>query len=139
MALGEFGLFSWKSKEEQKRAQDEYAVWAFPFGQKQRDELEALLRDILPKMSIQLALISFLTCKELYEKTLKKSGTRDEAITELFYMHSSYKHIIKKKDMPIYVALVLADEKIDEQCQYPTADAILAHVQELTDLHNHKS
>jgi hypothetical protein len=135
MAIGEFGLFSWKSKEEQQREQDEYAAWAFPFGQKQRDNLEALLKEIFPKMNLPLALISFLTYKELYEKALKKSGSRDVAIAELFQKQSSYKQIVKRKDTPINVALVLADEKIDEQCEYPAANMIISYAQELEDLH----
>ena len=135
MAFGKSGIFSWKSKEEQKREQDEYAAWAFPYGQNQRDILEALLRGVFPKINIQIALISFLTCKELYEKALKRSGSRDEAKAELFNKQSSYKNIIKKKDMPMYVALVLADEEIDEQCVYPTADVILTNARELEGLH----
>ena len=134
MALGEFNLFTWKSKEKLQKEQDEYAKWAFPYGQKQRDNLEALLREVFPKTSVPLALIPFLTCKELYNDALEKSGSREKAIHELSSKQINYKQIIKKKEMSTYIALVIADSEIDEQCEYPTADAIRMSAQDLVSL-----
>jgi len=131
MALGEYTLFTWKSRSTQEKEQEEYARWAFPYGEKQREKLQALLLSVYPKESVPTTLIPFLTCKELYEGILRKSTSRDEAVDVLINKQKKYKRILKKKDMPTYIALVLADAGIDEQCEYPDADAIRARAQEL--------
>ena len=126
MALGDFQLFTWKNKETQQREHEEYAKCAFPYGEAQRENLEELLLDVYPRESIQSVLVSFLTCKELFEGILKKAGSRDEAADLLINNTKRYKQIIKKTDMPVYTALVLADADIDENCHYPSADEIRA-------------
>ena len=134
MALGEFAIFTWKSKSAQEREQEEYDKWAFPYGEKQRDKLQALLLSLYPKESIPTTLIPFLTCKELFEGIMKKSASRDEAIDVLINKQKKYKQILKKKDMTTYIALVLADADIDERCEYPDADEIRARTRELDSL-----
>jgi len=131
MALGDFQLFSWKSREAQQREQEEYAKWAFPYGEIQRENLEKLLLSVYPRESIQSALVSFLTCKELFEGLLKNAASREEAADLLINNTKRYKQIIRKTEMHVYTALVLADADIDENCRYPSADEILAHAAEL--------
>ena len=134
MALGDFSLFSWKSKATIQKEQEEYGKWAFPFGQTQRDNLEALLRSINPKESMPTMLIQFLTCKELFEGIVKKSESRDAAVDTMINTQKKYKQILAKKNMTLYLALVLADAEVDESCVYPSADEIRASVQELEKL-----
>jgi len=131
MALGEYTLFTWKSKATQEREQEEYEKWAFPYGEKQREKLQALLLSVYPKETIPTTLIPFLTCKELFELTVKKSGSRESAIDLLINKQKKYKQILKKKDMTTYLALVLADANIDENCGYPSAEEIFARASEL--------
>jgi len=134
MALGEYALFTWKSKATQEREQEEYAKWAFPHGEKQREKLQALLLAVYPKETIPTTLIPFLTCKELYEGVLKKSESRDAALDTIINKQKKYKRIILKKDMTTYIALVMADAEIDDQCEYPGADEIRARALELDKL-----
>ena len=134
MSLGDYQIFQWKSKSTQQKEQEEYEKWAFPHGKAQQDNLQALLLAVFPKETIPTTLIPFLTCKELYEGVLKKAGRRDVAVDTLINTQKKYKRIIKKKDMPTYIALVLADEAIDESCEYPSVDVIREHVQELEKL-----
>jgi len=131
MAFGEFSMFSWKSKETQEKEQEEYARWAFPFGQKQRDNIEKLLKELFPKDIPAMTLISFLTCKELYESAMKKNGSRGEAIAQIINEQRKHRQLIKKKDIVTYIALVIADADIDELCEYPTAEEILASAQKI--------
>jgi hypothetical protein len=131
MALGEYTIFSWKNKATQEREQTEYAKWAFPYGETQRENLQALLLSVYPKETVPTTLIPFLTCKELYEGILKKSASRDEALDILINKQKKYKRIIRKNDMTMYLALVLADAETDERCEYPTADEIRASAQAL--------
>ena len=131
MALGDFTLFSWKSKAAQEKEQEEYSKWAFPYGEKQREKLQALLFSIFPKGSVPSTLIPYLTCKELYERILKKTTSRDEALETMINKQAGYKRIVSKKDMTTYLALVLADAEIDSRCEYPDAAEIRMRAQEL--------
>jgi hypothetical protein len=125
MALGDFNLFVWKSKAQQEKEQEEYESWAFPYGKPQREKLVKLMLEVFPKESETTALISFLTCKELYTKFCKTPDLSDYAINKLLEM-KGYKRLIRKKDMPLYVALVVADARVDENLNYPTAEEIIA-------------
>ena len=131
MGLGDSGIFTFKSRATQERESEEYAIWAFPYGQLQRDRLEKLLLEIYPKESIPTTLVPFLTCKELYEGILKKTGSSVTAIDTMINTQKQYKLIIRKKTMTMYLALVLADAAIDEKCEYPSADEIKAKAEEL--------
>ena len=138
MALDEFKLFSWKNKETQQKEQEAYAKWAFPHGQRQRDNLERLVRSLYPKESLPSVLVPFLTCKELYDRYLKQAGSRDEATDMLLNNTRKYKHLVKKRDMTTYAALVIADAAVDESCDYPSADEIREAAQELDKRYNAK-
>ena len=132
MVFGEHGLFSFKNKATIEREQEEYAAWAFPYGQKQRDTLEALLLEVFPKKkAISTVLIPFLTCKELYEGAMAKNGALDKTVTELMKKQKNYSQIIKSKDMCTFIALVIADADVGESCEYPTADEIRASALEI--------
>ena len=134
MALGNSGLFSWKSKETIEREAKEYETWAFPYGQEQRDKLEALVREVVPKGHVPFALMGFLTCKELYEKHLKQTESSDKATDILINVEKKYMQIIKKKEMTTFLALVLADAEIDERCEYPSAVEIHESIEKLEKL-----
>jgi len=134
MALGEFKLFQMKSKKQRDKEEKEYAAWAFPYGDTQREKLTSLMTELVPKALISLSLASFLTCKELYENTLEESETRENAVNHMINVTKSYNQLIKKDEMPLYLALVLADADIDENCEYPPADEIRERIQKLNDL-----
>jgi len=134
MALGDFHLFSWKSKATQKKEQEEFEIWAFPHGKKQRDNLEALMREVRPKEQVAFILMGYLTCKELYERYLKRAESAEVAIEYMINSEKFYKNIIKKNEMSTYMALVLADAEIDENCIYPSADEIREKIRELEKL-----
>ncbi|MCL2124540.1 MAG: hypothetical protein FWH33_00945 [Oscillospiraceae bacterium] len=131
MALGEFSLFTWKSKATQAKEQEDYEKWAFPYGEKQRENLQALLHDVYPKETAAGTLIPFLTCKELYEGLLRKTNSVDETLEVLINKQKKYKQLIRKKEMTTYIALVQADAKVGESCEYPPVEAIRARVEEL--------
>jgi hypothetical protein len=124
MALGDINMLSWKSKAQQQQEQADYEKWAFPFGMAQRGKLVKLMLEILPKESEPTVLIPFLTCKELYCKIAKTPDLADYAISKLLTDVKKYKRIIRKQDMPTYVALVVADQKVDENLEYPSAQQI---------------
>ncbi|SHH82999.1 hypothetical protein SAMN02745823_01088 [Sporobacter termitidis DSM 10068] len=124
MALEDYHLFTWKSKAQQEQEQVDYEKWAFPYGQKQRDNLVKLMLEVFPKENEATTLIPFLTCKELFGKLCKTPDMFDYAIGKMLTDVKKYKRVIRKKEMPLYVALVVADARIGEDCEYPSAQQV---------------
>ena len=134
MALGEMKMFQFKSKEQRDKEAKEYAHWAFPYGDLQRDNLNALIKELVPKAYLPVCLTAFLTCKELYEKALEKSETQEEAVNHMLNTLKGHEQLLRPAETPLYLALVLADAYIDESCVYPSADSIRLLQQELSDM-----
>ena len=132
-------LFKWQSAADQKKEQERYEKWAFPYGEKQRDSLKSLLVTIFKKDD-GFILYTYLMCKEMYEKYLEDFGSRDIAVRELIACRKKNRlqiiRQLKQNEWLNYIALVLADEDIDESSEYPTADQIITKAQELGDDEN---
>ena len=138
MALGEFKLFNFKSKQQREKEEREYAAWAFPYGDLQREKLAELMRELKPREQPQMMMFSFLTCKELYKNQFEESKSREDAIGRFLGAAKNYKQLIRKDDLCMYLALVLSDAEIDEKCGYPGADEIRARASELEELRKSK-
>jgi len=134
MALGEFTMFQMKSKKQREKEEKAYANWAFPHGDLQRERLAELLAELIIKGPVEINMASFLTCKELYENTLEDSESQDAAIEKIINVLRSYGQLIKSEEMPIFLALVLADAEIDENCEYPSAQEMRERIQKLTEM-----
>jgi len=132
MALGDIQMLSWKSKAKQKQEYEDYVKWAFPYGKEQQDRVQALLSRLFPKEDAATALIRYLTCKELFSIALKKAPY-DEAVRDVLGL-KKYRGILKKGDMPSYLAVVLADHETDENMDYPPEDELRRRMDELAAL-----
>jgi hypothetical protein len=135
--LGEWQLLTWKSRATQKKEATEYELWAFPYGELQRERLTKLLLEVFPKETIPTTLVPFLTCRELYE-TMCKNTSPDLAIDNLINDMKKYKRIIKKKDMTTFLAVVLANATLDENVNYPSAEEIRSKAASLDALRRDK-
>ncbi|MDR2570655.1 MAG: hypothetical protein LBD23_10230 [Oscillospiraceae bacterium] len=124
MPLGDFKLFQFKSKKQREKEEKEYAAWAFPYGDLQKANLSALINELIPKGTKPLHLAAYLICKELYNSTLEDSRSQEDAINKMIKGIKGYTQLIKKNEMPMYLALVLADANIDDKCEYPSAAEI---------------
>jgi len=131
MALGDFHLFSWKSKATREKEQAEYEQWAFPYGSKQRDKLETLIKELCPKEPTAFVMMGYLTCKELYERILQSTGSVEEAQEILINREKKYKNVIRKHEMARCIALVQANAQIDENCEYPSAEEMRTRIAKL--------
>ena len=129
--LSDHPIFTWKSKSTQNKEAIEYEKWAFPYGEEQRKRLEALLGELFPKADLPSLLISFLTCKEIYEGVFDKEGSEEAAASYMINEVGKYKMVLRKKEMPMYIAIVLADERVDGSFWYQSADEIRAKAQQL--------
>jgi len=138
MSLGEFKLFNFKSKQQREKEEREYAAWAFPYGDTQREKLAELMHELRPKEPSQMMMFSFLTCKELYKNQFEETKSRDDAIGRFLGAAKNYKQLIRRDDLCMYLAVVLADADIDEQIEYPGADEIRARASQLEELRKSK-
>jgi hypothetical protein len=138
MPLGEFSLFQFKSKAQADKEAVEYETWAFPHGEKQKKALASRLKELKPKEAEQIMLISFLTVKELYEAAVKETESEGNAIENLIVKAGRYKQIVHPKDLNMYIAAVVADAEIDENCEYPSAEALRERIQEIEELRSKK-
>ena len=129
--IGDFQLVAWKSKETRIREEKEYEKWAFPYGQNQREKITALLQSVFPRENATMALFTYLTCRELYENALKIYENRDTAINKMLSGEKRYKSLISKKYLPLYLAIVLSNEEVDEDVGYPDAETITWRAEQL--------
>ena len=136
--LGDNTIFSWKSKKTQNKEAIEYEKWAFPYGDEQRKRLETLFKELFPKDTTASMLIPFLTCKELYESLLVKEGSEEAAVNYLINEVVRYKMVLRKKEMAIFIALVLDDERVNGTVWYSPADKIRAKAEEIEALRINK-
>jgi len=134
MALRDFSLFSFKTKETKDKEQIAYELWAFPYGQEQREKLDALMHELNPKGRREFMMVGFLTCKELVSKYSEKCDTEEKALEYIINVEREQTQIVKKNELTTMLALVLADKEIDKSCEYPSADEIRARAQELESL-----
>ena len=134
MSLFNNSIFSWKSAAAQKKEEEEYRRWAFPYGEKQQEALKALFKEVFAR-SDGFTMFSFLTCKEMYDKALEDHGSSDAAVEAMVNNRLNLKlqvvSDIRKDDLLKYIALVLADRNVDEQCEYPSAEEIIKTAQEI--------
>lgn len=131
-------MFQIKSKSQREQEEKDYAVWAFPYGDMQKEKLTALIKELLPKTHAQIGLVAFLTCKEIFEKTLENSESREAAVYKTINDTNSYSQLIKSKEMPTYLALVLADADIDENCEYSSVDELRDSIQKISEMRSIK-
>ena len=131
--------FTFKSAKQREREQREYARWAFPYGEAQKEKLTQLIRELLPKEDIRAALSVFLMGREAYRGSFQDHPEDLAERTEEMKL-SSLDHLLAtqlfgryKKFIPYYKALVLADAKVDETLNYPSVEELRRMAEELAD------
>jgi hypothetical protein len=129
--------FTFKSAKQRAREEKQFARWAFPYGQPQRDKVAELLHQLMPKEDPKVAIAVFLLGREalrgsfkddpedLAERTEKnKMDALDRTLeTQLFGRYKKY--------IPYYKVLVLADFEVDETLQYPSVEELRRRAEEL--------
>lgn len=128
MALGEIQWLQFKNKKTRERDEREYAEWAFPYGKEHQDKVTALLKELDPKESSQVALVCLLTAKEIYERVnqiIDMPEHRDYAYKNLAKDFKRYKSIFRNiEKRALYCALARVELDITESLDYPPADDI---------------
>ncbi len=133
--VGEFNWLSWKTKKQRKKEEAAYYSRSFPYGEPQRLKIAELLKELFPEEDESAAMIAYLTCKEVFTDA-RENDSESETQLALKVMKKylkRYKMIVKPDDLATYTSLVLADCKITEALEYPTADEIRAAAETVFD------
>ena len=127
MAKDPFNLFRFRSKKQQEKEMREYAAWAFPYGQAQRERIANLLSQLVPKEDAAIAMVIFLTGKEAFcdrEGDWEEGVERNPLLDAADALRRSGMRV-NKQHVPLYLALILADSQVDEELRYPEAGELL--------------
>ena len=127
MGKDPFNLFRFRSKKQEQKEQEAYAAWAFPYGAAQREKIRDLLGELLPRENAAISLVIFLTGKEAYcdkdGDQEEDGGKRDPLLDAADALRRSGLRV-KKQHLPVYLALILADSRVDAELAYPTAEEL---------------
>ena len=129
--------FTFKSAKQRAREEKQFARWAFPYGEAQKEKVLELIRQLLPKEDPKAAMAVFLMGREALRGSFKddpedlaerteqnKMAALDRTLeTQLFGRY--------KKFIPYYKVLVLADLKVDETLNYPSVEELRRRAEEM--------
>ena len=135
MGFGEW--FTFKTAKQRAREEKQFARWAFPYGEPQKEKVLELICQLLPKEDPKAAMAVFLMGREAMRGSFKddpedleerteegKLATLDRVLqTQLFGRY--------KKFIPYYKVLVLADLDVNETLNYPSAEELRRRAEKL--------
>ena len=128
MALGDIQWLQWKTKKTQAKDEEEYAQWAFPYGDEQKEKITALLNELIPDETKEIAMICFLTAKEIvnrYNKIYYIPEHHEYALECMNKDFVKYKRLFRSKNhIKLCCALAFVDVDMKDTLEYPDAESI---------------
>ena len=129
--------FTFKTAKQRARDERNYARWAFPYGDAQKEKLMQLIRELLPREDPKAALSVFLMGRQAYRGSFRDDPEDLAERTEADKMAALDQTLAAqlfgryKKFTPYYKVLVLADLEVDEALNYPDAEELRRRAEEL--------
>jgi len=135
MAIGDFQWLSFRNKKTRERDAKEYAEWAFPFGDAQREKIVGILKELYPKEDASVALVCHLTAKELvsrYYEVYNMPEHHEFAVKSMAKDFKKYRRMFRKGNSRfVYAALGKFDLEITAALDYPSISEINAEAEKL--------
>ena len=128
--------FTFKTAKQRARDERNYARWAFPYGDAQKEKLIQLIRELLPKEDPKAALSVFLMGRQAYRGSFRddpedlEERTEEDKMAALDQTLATQLFGRYKKFIPYYKELVLADLEVDESLNYPSAEELRRRAEE---------
>ena len=129
--------FTFKSAKQRARDERNFARWAFPYGDVQKERIVQLIRELMPKEDPKAALSVFLMGRQAYRGSFRDDPedlaerTAADQMAALDAILASQLFGRYKKFIPYYKVLVLADLDVDERLEYPTAEELRSRAENL--------
>ena len=126
-----------KSARQREADFRKYERWAFPYGADQRKIGEQRLRELLPEDDAVTAMAVYLLGREGYRGHYKEDPedllerTEEEKLLGGWQMLKNQLPGSRRKRIPRYLALIIADAQVDESLCYPSAEALAQSAQQL--------
>ena len=129
--------FTFKSAKQRAREEKQFARWAFPYGDRQKEIVLQIIRQLLPKEDPKAAMAVFLMGREALRGSFKDDPEDLEERTEKNKMDALDATLANqlfgryKKFIPYYKVLILADLAVDETLNYPSVEELRRRAEEL--------
>ena len=129
--------FTFKSAKQRARDERNFARWAFPYGEAQKEKIIQLIRELMPKEDPKAALSVFLMGRQAYRGSFRDDPedlaerTKQDQMDALDAILANQLFGRYKKFIPYYKVLVFADLEVDETLNYPSADELRRRVEEM--------
>ena len=129
--------FTFKSAKQRAREEKQFARWAFPYGDRQKEIVLQIIRQLLPKEDPKAAMAVFLMGREALRGSFKDDPEDLEERTEKNKMDALDATLANqlfgryKKFIPHYKVLILADLAVDETLNYPSVEELRRRAEEL--------
>lgn len=128
--------FTFKTAKQRARDERNFARWAFPYGDAQREKITELIRELMPKEDPKAALSVFLMGRQAYRGSFR-DDPEDLAERKVQDQMDALDQVLEnqlfgryKKFIPYYRELVLADLEVDESLNYPSAQELRRRAEE---------
>ena len=129
--------FTFKTAKQRERDERNYARWAFPYGDAQKETVLQLIRELMPKEDPRAALSVFLMGRQAYRGSFRDDPedlaerTSQDQMDALDAVLANQLFGKYKKFIPYYKVLVLADAQVDETLNYPSVEELRRRAEEL--------
>lgn len=122
--------FTFKTAKQRARDEKNFARWAFPYGDAQKEKILQIIRELLPKEDPKAALSVFLMGRQAYRGSFRDDPedlaerTQQDQMDALDQILRNQLFGRYKKYIPYYKVLVLADHNVDETLNYPSVEEL---------------
>ena len=129
--------FTFKTAKQRAREEKQFARWAFPYGDAQKERILQIIMELLPKEDPKAALSVFLMGREAYRGSFRDDPedlaerTQENQMKALDQILTNQLFGRYKKFIPYYKALILADLDVDETLNYPSVEELRRRAEEL--------
>lgn len=129
--------FTFKTAKQRAREEKQFARWAFPYGDAQKEKILQIIKELLPKEDPKAALSVFLMGREAYRGSFRDDPedlaerTQENQMKALDQILTNQLFGRYKKFIPYYKALILADLDVDETLNYPSVEELRRRAEEL--------
>ena len=129
--------FTFKTAKQRAREEKQFARWAFPYGDAQKEKILQIIKELLPKEDPKAALSVFLMGREAYRGSFRDDPedlaerTQENQMKALDQILTNQLFGRYKKFIPYYKALILADLDVDETLKSPSVEELRRRAEEL--------
>lgn len=113
--------FTFKSPQQREYEERMYKLWAYPYGDKQKEILDNLIHEFIDEEDKQFSIYNYLVCRQaLYPIDSDRVELSDEDYINAYKGIKKQLNDISKKLIHKYLAIIEADLNIDEELNYPS-------------------